>query len=151
MTLYSVFLFIHSIARWLVVIAGLLAAGKALWGWLGKKEWTRMDERLGLVFIIGMDVEVAVGILLYIFFSPLTLAAFQNFGAAMRNADLRFWTLEHILMMIIALVLAHVGRALAKKANDAAAKHKRLALFFTAAMLLVIIYIPWARPFFRLP
>jgi threonine/homoserine efflux transporter RhtA len=69
----------------------------------------------------------------------------------MRNADLRFWTLEHILMMIIALVLAHVGRALAKKANDAAAKHKRLALFFTAAMLLVIIYIPWARPFFRLP
>ncbi len=148
---YSIFLFLHSITRWLVVIAGILAAGKALWGWQGKKEWTKMDDRLGLIFIIGMDVQVAVGILLYLFLSPLTFATFQNFGAAMRNTELRFWGIEHILMMIVALVLAHTGRALSKKVNDSTLKHKRTAIFFMTAMLLVFIYTPWLRPLLRLP
>ncbi len=151
MSPYSVFLFLHSITRWLILIAGVLAVGKALWGWLGKKEWNKIDDRLSLIFTIGMDVQVVFGLVLYLFLSPLTLAAFKDFGAAMRNTELRFWGIDHISIMIIVLVLAHIGRALSKKASDAAVKHKRAAIFFTIAMLVLIASIPWARPLVRLP
>lgn len=148
---YSIFLFLHSITRWLVVIAGVLALGKAIWGWFGKKEWNKVDDRLGLIFMIGMDVQVMLGLILYFFLSPYSLAAFKDFGAAMRNTELRFWGIEHISMMIIALILTHIGRSLSKKASEAIAKHKRAAIFFTIAMLVVAASIPWARPLFFLP
>lgn len=151
LTAYSVFLFLHSITRWLVVIAGMLALGKALWGWLGKKEWNKVDDRLGLTFMIGMDVQVMLGLILYFLLSPYSLAAFKDFGAAMRNTELRFWGIEHISMMIIALIVTHIGRSLSKKASEAIAKHKRAAIFFTIAMLVVAASIPWARPLFFLP
>ncbi|MEK7809732.1 MAG: hypothetical protein AAB571_11700 [Chloroflexota bacterium] len=148
---YSIFLFLHSITRWLVVIAGVLALGKAIWGWFGKKEWNKVDDRLGLIYMIGMDVQVMLGLILYFFLSPYSLAAFKDFGAAMRNTELRFWGIEHISMMITALALTHIGRSLSKKAGEADAKHKRAAIFFTIAMLVIVASIPWARPLFFLP
>ena len=141
--LYPYVLALHSVVRWLVVIVGLLAAGKAIAGWLGTQPFARLDDQLGLIFTISMDVQLVVGLLLYIVFSPLTQAAFANFGAAMREPTLRFFAVEHILLMVIAVVLTHVGRALSRRAASDEKKHQRAAIFFTLAMLAVLIAIPW--------
>ncbi len=45
--MYIFIIALHSFIRWLVVIAGVLAAGRAIWGWVGKKEWAKLDDRLG--------------------------------------------------------------------------------------------------------
>jgi hypothetical protein len=61
----------------------------------------------------------------------------------MGNASQRFWTLEHVLLMIVALILIHVGRATSKRAEEARGKHKRAAIFFGLALLAILIAIPW--------
>jgi len=85
---------------------------------------------------------------LYFFVSPLTKAAFANFGAAMKNADLRFYAVEHILMMLIALVVVHIGRSKSKKAKTPVQKHRISAIFYSVALILIIIAIPWNRDLF---
>ena len=141
--MYSFILATHNIVRWFVLIFGLLAVIKAFIGWSGKKEWKGLDDKLGLGFTISLDVQVLLGFLLYIVFSPITRTAFSDIGAAMGNSELRFFLVEHFLMMIIALVLAHIGRSRAKKADTDVSKHKNAAIFYTIAMLLILAAIPW--------
>jgi hypothetical protein len=147
--MYPFLLSLHNILRWVVVLAGVVAIVRAFIGLSGKRPFTSLDNRLSLAFTISMDVQVLLGLLLYGVFSPLTTGAFANFGAAMADSDLRFWLVEHISVMIVALALAHIGRSRAKKATTDSAKYKQIAIFFTLAFLAVLIATPWFRPLFR--
>lgn len=151
MTVYTITLILHNILRWIVLLAGIVAAGKAIVGWTGRRPWTTGDGQLGLLFTISMDLQVLIGLLLYFILSPVTTSNFSNFGEAMGNADVRFFLVEHSLLMIVALVLAHVGRSRSKKADTNEARHRAAAIFFTLAIVAVLLAIPWTgRPLLRL-
>lgn len=146
--MYTGLLHTHNLFRWLVLIVAVLAIGFAFAGWIGKKEWKKTDNILGLLLTISADIQLVVGIVLYLFVSPLTKAAFADFGAAMKNADLRFYAVEHILMMIIALVVIHIGRSKSKKATIIMRKHRSAAIFYTLGLIIILAAIPWDRALF---
>jgi hypothetical protein len=146
MTLYSVILTLHSLLRWVVLIVAVAAVVRAFVGWFGKREWSQADSRWGLYLSISIDLQLLLGLILYIFLSPFTKTAFQNFGAAMSNGVARFWAVEHILLMIVALGLIHAGRSLTRRADGATGKHRRAAIFYGLATLAILLAIPW--PFF---
>ncbi len=152
--MYTALLVIHSLLRWLVVIAGLLACVRSLSGWLGKRDWSPADARYGLIFMIAVDVQFLVGLVLYVFVSPITHAAFQNFGAAMHVNVLRFFAVEHTPFAVIALATVHIARVRARKV-DGVARHRVAAIGFVFAMLIILAAIPWpflpyGRPLLRL-
>jgi hypothetical protein len=67
----------------------------------------------------------------------------------MANASVRFFAVEHIVLMIIALGVAHMGRSLIRKGKTAPEKHRRTLIWFGLAILLVLVAIPWSRPLLR--
>lgn len=146
--MYTFTLAIHSIIRWVVLVLLVFAVVRALVGWFGKREWTETDRKVGSFAAMAIDIQLLLGLLLYIFLSPITKAAFQNFGTAMGVADLRFFALEHAIYMLVAVVFAHLGSTLAKKAPDSNSKFKRAAISFGLALLLVVLGMPWFRPLF---
>lgn len=137
----------HNMLRWLLLIVLLLAIGLAFTGWTGKKEWNKKDKVVSLLLTIFMDIQFLVGIILYAFVSPMTKAAFANFGAAMKNSELRFYAIEHITMMVIALVLVHLGKVKSKKATTPWKKHRVAAIYYTISLLIILAAIPWNRAF----
>lgn len=105
--------------------------------------------------MMALDVQMLVGLILYFALSPFTDRALQDFAAAMKNPQLRFWAVEHLTMMFGAVILAHVGRVLARKARTPEAKRMRLLICFGLATLLMLFGTPWpgmanGRPLFRL-
>jgi hypothetical protein len=148
--MYTFVLAVHNIMRWIVVVLAIFALVRAYWGWLGKREWSQTDRKAGMFFSISMDVQLLLGLILYFGLSPITRSAFQNFGAAMAEAGLRFFALEHFLSMFLAMIVVHVGVILSRKAVDAVAKHRRAALWFTLAVLLILMGMPWSRSLFPL-
>lgn len=152
---YSLTLTVHNLSRWLVVGFGVWAVVRAFGGWRGKREWTKLDERAGLAFMSIIDLQLLLGLVLYFLFSPYSKIAFQNFSAAMGERTVRYFAVEHLVMMVAALLLVHIGRVLVKKAQNAVARHKRAAIWFTVTLLIIIAAIPWpflglGRPWFRL-
>ena len=143
--MYTGLLHSHNGLRWLVLLALVVSIILALSGWFGKRNWKKADSIAGLLLVILMDLQFLIGIILYAFVSPITKAAFQNFGAAMKNADLRFYAVEHILLMLIALVLVHIGRAKTKKDTAPLKKHRAAAIFYGISLLLILAAIPWDR------
>lgn len=143
--MYALFVVVHSLLRWVVVIAAVAAVGRALMGWFQGKSWAKLDDRLGLIYTSAMDTQLLVGLVLYFILSPLTQTAFQDFGAAMQTFQLRFFAVEHIVLMVLAVVVAHVARMAVKRAEGDKAKHQRAALIFGLSIVLVLLSIPWWR------
>lgn len=153
--MYSALLYLHSYNRWLLLFAGLFVLFLTVRGLLQQSPFGRRERIAGLVFLISMDVQFLLGILLYAFFNAEVKAAFANFGAAMKQASLRFFAVEHFALGLIAMILLHVGNVLARRAADDN-KHRKLKLiFFSLTLLVVLLAIPWpfreqiARPLLR--
>jgi Ca2+/Na+ antiporter len=144
--MYGFFLAVHNILRWIVLALLIIALVRALWGWFGKREWTSTDRKVGMFYSVSLDIQLLLGLLLYFVYSPITKTAFKDFGAAMASADLRFFALEHILMMVLAVVFAHVGVASAKRAEEPLLKHRRTAIWFTLSLIVILLGMPWFRP-----
>lgn len=143
--LYSGFLHLHDGLRWLLLLAFLITVIKYMAGWLGDHAWKKVDNILGIVLTSLMDLQLLTGLVLYFFLSPVTKVAFSDFGGAMKNPDLRFYAVEHLTMMLVAIVLVHVGRAKSKKAVFDRSKFKLGAIFFLIALVVLLAGIPWNR------
>lgn len=141
--MYEVITTIHSVLRWFVVILALTVIIRSLVGWTGKKLYSGSENMLGLSLNSILDVQLILGLILYVFLSPYTEIAFQDFGAAMSNSVLRFFAVEHFLLMLIAIILVHVGRVRVKKADTDVKKHKRTFIFYMIAFVLILVSIPW--------
>jgi hypothetical protein len=138
----SITLILHSLLRWVVLLTGITAAARGFMGGKGKS-WTAADSRAGLLFIAVLDLQFLLGLLLYVFLSPTVRTAFVNFGAAMKDPMLRFFAVEHVLGMIVAITLAHIGRARTKKATPDDRKFRAAAVFYTLALVVILLSIPW--------
>ena len=149
--MYLTTLLLHSWIRWVALVAGAGATFAAL-----GTDSTAVSraERWGRIFMIALDMQMLFGLLLYGMLSPYTSAAMKDFGAAMRDPVLRFWAVEHLTMMLSAVILVHVGRVPARQAVDAQKKRTRLLVCFGVAFLLLLLGMPWpgmvvGRPLFR--
>jgi hypothetical protein len=132
----------------------LIAVARAVSGVSTRRPWTPVDERAGLWLTAGLDLQMLLGLVLYLFLSPVTKSAFVDMAAAMREAPIRFFAVEHPVGMIVAIALAHVGRVRVRKASDSESRHKQALVFFGLSLLVMLLSIPWpigpgARSLFR--
>lgn len=151
--MYSAVLTIHSWMRWVTLICAVTATLNAF------RSPSETDQRLpgrgwDTLFMLAVDLQVLVGLMLYFGLSPFTKEAMANFGAAMSNASLRFWAVEHVGGMIAAVVLVRVGRVMAANSRSLRAARTRRLACFALATLVIVASIPWpglanGRPLFR--
>jgi hypothetical protein len=149
--MYTAFLVLHSWLRWLALGAGVAATAAAIGGDRGS---AAAPNRWGLIFLIAMDLQLVIGLLLYFVVSPTMEAIRANMGEAMRSAQLRFFAVEHLSGMLVALVLVHAGRVLARRAATPAARRRRELICYGLATLIMLLSIPWpglpyGRPLLR--
>jgi hypothetical protein len=82
------------------------------------------------------------------------MALVKMYGMAdvMKNSVQRFWVVEHIAGMLIAVVLITITSSISKKPSDNdAAKHKKLMWFYIAALVVIIASVPWPFRFNDVP
>jgi hypothetical protein len=151
--MHSAVLILHSWVRWIVIAAGLYAAARGLLGASRNARWTPADDRAGFWFVTALDLQLTIGLVLYLFLTPYAAALLHNFGAAMKDPVLRFWAVEHAFGMLIGAALAHVGRVRARR-TDSLRRHRVTAIFYGLALIAILVSIPWpgsahARPLLR--
>lgn len=141
--LYDVLKHVHSTGRWVVLVLLLFAIFNSLIA--GNRPYIRTDNRLGLFNTIAADLMLLIGIILY-FVGPMgykLIEANGGMSAVMKDPTLRFYAVEHILGMLIAVVLIHIGKVQGRKAISDKAKHRRTMIFYFLALLIILASIPW--------
>lgn len=131
-------IFTHSLLRWIVLILLVYAVFLALTKWIGKKQNSKLDGFIYMFTAISFHTQILLGFILY-FISPKV-----QFGAnTMSVGVLRFFTVEHIFVMLIAFVLILIGRRKAEKSVDDLQKNRRYFIWYGVALLLIVSSIPW--------
>lgn len=145
--MYIGLLHTHSILRYLVLILLLIVIIKSFLGFSGKSSYSKIDNALGLSLFSVTHTQLLVGLILY-FNSPWVKFS----GASMKDAVLRYWTSEHIVIMLIAIVFITLARVTSKKMSDGTAKHRRMFIFNLIALILILVGIAMSqRGFFSMP
>lgn len=125
---------LHSLWRWVVLIVVTVALVRGLIGWLRGGDWTSGDRTLALLATTAIDIQVLIGLLVY--------------GMRQHWQSGPFLAYVHPTVMIIALIVAHIFSARAKRATTPVAKHRTLAIGLLVTMFLITAAIPsysWSR------
>jgi L-asparagine transporter-like permease len=133
---------LHSVGRWIVLLLLLIAIFNSLVA--GNRPFIRTDARTGLMLVIFTDLMLLIGLALWFLGSRgYNIVRDSNMGEVMKYPFNRFFGVEHIAGMLIAIILIHIGKAQGKKRISDKAKHKRTLLFYVLALLIILASIPW--------
>lgn len=145
--MHSLLLLFHSTLRYFVLIFLILVIVRSLMGWMNRKGYTNTDDKVSLWLFILTHTQLLIGLILF-FVSPVVIFS----GASMKDSVARYWLVEHNTMMIIAIVLISVARISIKKIADTVAKHKRLFILNTIALVIILVSISMSgRGLFNMP
>jgi len=138
-------LHLHSVLRWIILLVALWAIIKMAAGRSGSKPFTASDKKPALFFLIFMDLQLLVGLYLYFTSATVGFASFKefSFGEVMSSTALRFFAVEHLVAMLIAVVLVHVGYSATKKAPTDQKKFNKAFWCFLIALIVILASIPW--------
>jgi hypothetical protein len=151
---YEYFLIAHNWLRWIITIFLLLNIFRHLGS--ANKPWTKTDNSLGLILMIAAHLTLLIGLYQWAF-GPWGLKQIQASGMAtvMKDKALRFWAVEHITGMLIAIILITIGKGVGRKALPNVTKHRRTLILFTLALVVILATVPWpfreviGRPWLR--
>ncbi|SHN34780.1 cytochrome B [Mucilaginibacter sp. OK098] len=133
MNAYLIIKELHSGFRYIVFILVLVAIIQSLLGWLGQKPYTPLNRKINLFALISAHTQLLIGIVLF-FMSPLV--AFNS--DTMKNEVTRYFTVEHWVGMIIAIVLITIGHSKSKKIILPESKHRTVAIYYIIAFLIIV-------------
>jgi hypothetical protein len=138
-------LHLHSLLRWIILIVALWAIIKMAAGRNGGKSFTPADKRPALFFLISMDLQLLVGLYLYFSSTVWGFATLKNnpIGVVMKDTAMRFFSIEHLVAMIIAVILVHAGYSATKKATTDQQKFNKAFWLFLVALIIILASIPW--------
>ncbi len=144
--MYNILLQAHSLLRYLVLIFLIIVIVNSFLKFSNKKAFGKTDDLLGITLFSLTHTQFLIAIILY-FVSPLV----QFNAATMKDPSLRYWTTEHSLVMLTAIVLITVARVTARKMKDDSAKHKRMLVFNMMAFVIILLGIAMSqRGFFSM-
>ena len=124
----------HSGLRWIVLLLIIINVVNALGGLTGNKVFTDRDKKLSLFALIFTHLQAVLGIILF-FLDDSKVQFNEN---TMSNDVIRFYTVEHTLMMLIAVILVTIGNRSAK-----AGRVKQVFWYYFIALVLILAAIPW--------
>ncbi|WP_338408901.1 hypothetical protein [uncultured Flavobacterium sp.] len=140
--MYQTLQSLHSSLAYIALAVLLLAVINAIYGLSNKKLFAPKDLRLSLFALIFCHIQLLIGLILY-FVSEKGFKAFAIEGA-MKSPELRLTMLEHPLINIVAIALITVGWSKHKKQETQNGKFKKIALFYTLGLLLILSKLPWS-------
>lgn len=134
--MYNGLLFAHSYLRYIILILLLIVIISSVVALINRRPYTAGDSKLGLFLFIATHLQLLIGLILF-FVSP----AVQFSGQAMKNAETRYWLVEHNTAMLIAIVFITLARTTSKKMVDSQAKHRRMFIFNLIALVIILVAI----------
>ncbi len=134
--MYSILQHSHSGIRYISILLLIILFVRSIQG-LGSKTYASKDKAIATMTTISLHIQLVIGFILY-FISPKVL-----FEPATLNSDLlRFFTMEHVLMMLIGIGFITAASVKAKRHNNSKS-YKTLLIYGGIGFIILLAGIPW--------
>ena len=133
--------------RWVVLALLVVTVFKA---WSTKRNasgFSAGQAKLGLFSMISLHIQLLLGLALYFMKG---WASMLGTPGVMSSTVMRFFAVEHLVGMLIAIVFGTLGHSLVKRASTDELKNRRQFRYFLIALVIIVASIPWPiRPGFE--
>ena len=148
--MYRWVLITHNAWRWVVLMAGFAAVISAATRLSRQEVWAPVGPRLGRFFGIALDIQVLMGAALYLTLSPLTTIVLSTTGRRLPpGSQAHYFVSVHPAFMIVAFIAVHISAVLIRRGRSDAAHQRRAVILYGLTLLIVLVGIPWWRPWLR--
>lgn len=131
----------HSGMRYIILLLIVIAIVNAIMN-LKSDKFGKKDKLINLFAMVFLHIQLLVGLILY--FIDLANKTKVRFGEGMMSDPVaRFFTMEHTLMMIVAITLVTIGYSKSKKAIEASKKHRLVLRYYGLGLIVIFVAIPW--------
>ena len=125
---------LHSGLRWVVLILLIWAIANAF----SAKYFEKKQKMVNLFAMVTLHIQLVIGLIQY-----FTSAKVQFSEGWMQNPLLRFYGMEHLAGMLLAIILITIGYSKAKRKENDADKFKVIRLFYSIGLIIILLSIPW--------
>lgn len=151
--MYQALLDTHSILRWVILVFLLLSIFRQMTA--GNQPFGGKDKAFGLPLLIAAHLTLLIGIYQWIT-GPWGLKLIQANGmkAVMKDSVMRFWAVEHLVMMLIGIIFITIAYGQRKSKHTSRVQHRRALIFYFLALVAILLAVPWpfrevvGRPWF---
>ena len=137
--MYNALVHAHSGLRWVALGLLLFAIFNALKSQTSGR-YEKKDKMINLFAMVFLHIQLLIGLGLF-FINDMSKISYSE--GWMKNSMLRFFGLEHILGMLLAIIIVTIGRKKAEKLTGTRDKHRKIMVFYTIGLILIIASIPW--------
>lgn len=138
MKTYDVVIAVHGLVSSVFTLLAVVILIRSIRGLSLKKAYTNWDNNISILFLVFLYVQLILGVLLYFVLGNQT-GGTSSMEAAAEQMSLRFWALEHFVIMIFTLFLSQLGWIFIRKSKLDLNKHKNTLFYFGISILLIII------------
>jgi len=137
--MYNALVHAHSGLRWIALGLLLVAIFNAVKSQTSGR-YEKKDKMINLFAMVFLHIQLLIGLGLF-FINDMSKISYSE--GWMKNDLLRFFGLEHILGMLLAIILVTIGRKKAEKLTGTRDKHRKIMVFYTIGLILILASIPW--------
>ncbi|MGB1227141.1 MAG: hypothetical protein ACPG9K_04560 [Poseidonibacter sp.] len=135
-------LLIHSSLRWVILLTLLIHLYCIYTGYFRNKPFTKFNRIFSHVTVGFIHLQFVIG--LYVYYTSEKINIFlADIKGSMAISELRFFAVEHSLIMLIAIVIITIGSFKSKRIEDERKKYKTQIIYFTIGLVLILAAIPW--------
>lgn len=129
----------HSVLRYLILIMLAWSLVLAWSGWSGDRSYGRGTKKIHQVTRILLILQMLLGLGLYYLLGFYRLAG----RAGGLPEETFFFTIVHVSMMLVAIILINIGYNVAQRGRTDRAKYRRIAIFYSIGTFIIFMAIPW--------
>ena len=137
--MYNALLHAHSGLRWIALLLICIAIVNAIVSQTSG-QYLKKDKMINLFAMVFLHIQLLIGLGLF-FINERSKISYSE--AWIKNDMFRFYGLEHILAMVVAVVIVTIGRKKAEKLTGTRDKHRKIAISYAIGLLLILASIPW--------
>jgi len=137
--LYNGLLIFHSFFRWVVLFGLIFNLLTSFYKYKLQYSFKIKDYLIAKFAVILCYIQAVIGLSLY-YLSPFVKSFYQNTNLNIHNREIRFFSIEHSLMMLVAIIVITVGTRKSKSSKNG---FKVIFIWFFIAIFIILLNIPW--------
>ena len=138
---------LHSGLAYVTLLILIFAVVNVITGLVSKREFKDRDLRISLFTLIVAHIQLIIGFIAYFLSAQFEYLLDNGMGAAMKESEIRYFIIEHPLIMILSIVLITIGFSKHKRKTSDKEKFKVIAIYYGLALIFILSRIPWSRWF----